>query len=94
MNAERQEVIMKKITAVRITNATDTGATLITIVYHDENGNKSVHNTPAIITNNDITGEREYYADTKEIDKEMKDFIKTATKTVKNKDDKFAYIYK
>ena len=84
---------MKKITAVRITNATATGQVLISIVY-DDNGTKSTYNQAAIITTDTVTGEKEYHADTKERDAEMKDFIKNAIKTEKTDGNKWAYYYK
>lgn len=85
---------MKKIIGLRITNATTTGQTAITIVFEDENGNKTKRTQWAIITKDTYTGETIYHADTIELDKAMHEFMVTATKSEKYNGEKFAYIYK
>ena len=85
---------MKNIIGVRITNATQTGQTAITIVFEDENGNKTKRTEWAVIAKDTYTGETIYHADTIELDKAMAEFMATATRTEKNEGDKFAIIYK
>ena len=84
---------MKKIVAVRITNATTTGQVLITLVLADTVGNKTKLNMPAIIGKDTWTCAITYHADTIERDEELQKFLSAATKTEKVDGDKFSYIY-
>lgn len=85
---------MKKIAGVRITNATSTGQTLITLILVDAMGNKTKKDMTAVIATDAFTGETIYHAETKELDEAMHEFMETATKSEKYDGEKFAYIYK